>query len=168
MVTSVTPTSGTVGTTVTITGSGFQSVQGSGSVHFTNASAATVVSWSDTQIVTQVPAGALSGAVSVFPRNSVSSNKDVAFNMPNPVVTGLVPAVGPGGTQVQVNGTGFGATRGSSPITIGNASATVVSWSDTQIVALVPMTIGNSSAVQITQGGVPSNANVYFTVPRPL
>ena len=87
--------------------------------------------------------------------------------MPNPTVTGITPTSGPGGTQVQVNGISFGATRGSSSIAFGGVYATVVNWSDTQIVALVPMTVGNSTPVQVTEGGVPSNASVYFAVPAP-
>ncbi|MBZ5523622.1 MAG: IPT/TIG domain-containing protein [Acidobacteriia bacterium] len=36
--------------------------------------------------------------------------------MANPVVSGLMPASGPAGTQVQINGTGFGATQGGSTV----------------------------------------------------
>ena len=166
-ITSLSPTSGIIGTTVTINGSGFQSAEGIGSVAFADGHAAPILSWSDTQIVVQVPSTAISGAVSVQANNSDQSNQNFAFTLPNPLVTGLVPSHGPAGTQVQVNGTGFGATQGSSTIAFGTVSATVVSWSDTQIVALVPNGVGNSSPVKVTEGGILSNTNVNFTVPVP-
>jgi RHS repeat-associated protein len=166
-ITAISPASGTVGTNVTITGSGFQAATGSGWVSFNGTSAGTPVSWSDTQIVVAVPAGASSGAVKVTANSGQVSNQEFVFTTPNPVVTGITPAVGPGNTQVQVNGTGFGSSQGASTITIGSAAAPVVSWSDTQIVATVPMTVGNSAPVQVIEGGVACNANVYFTVPAP-
>jgi RHS repeat-associated protein len=163
---SITPTSGIVGTTVTIAGSGFQSSTG-GHLFF-NGTVATVTNWNDAQIVTQVPAGATSGGISVTADNGAASNQDVLFTLPNPTVTAVAPASGPGGTQVTVSGTGFGASRGSSTIAFGGASASsIVSWSDTQIVALVPSTAGSSSPVQVTEGGVAGNTNVYFTVTSP-
>lgn len=166
-ITSLSPTSGIIGTTVTINGSGFQSAEGIGSVAFADGHGAPILSWSDTQIVVQVPSTAISGAARVQVNNSDQSNQDFAFTLPNPLVTGLVPSHGPAGTQVQVNGTGFGATQGSSTIAFGSASATVVSWSDTQIVALVPNGVGNSNPVKVTEGGILSNTNVNFTVPTP-
>jgi hypothetical protein len=56
-ITSVTPMSGVTGTPVTISGSGFGAAQGSGQVWLGTASGV-VQSWSDTQIVAQVAAGA--------------------------------------------------------------------------------------------------------------
>src|SRR5262249_24668659 len=50
---SVSPTSGVVGSQVTVTGSGFQGTRGSSTVYLGNLPA-NVVSWSDTQIVATV------------------------------------------------------------------------------------------------------------------
>lgn len=55
---------GAVGDTVTVTGSGFEDSQGSGSVTI-NGVEATIVSWSDTEIVINVPEGATTGDVVV-------------------------------------------------------------------------------------------------------
>ena len=60
-ITGISPTSGTVGTNVTISGTGFGS---SGSVSF-NGTAAPIVSWSATTVVAQVPAGATTGPISL-------------------------------------------------------------------------------------------------------
>jgi hypothetical protein len=58
------PSSGAVGTSVTIAGSNFGSTQGTSTVTF-NGTAATPVSWSATSIVAPVPAGATTGNVVV-------------------------------------------------------------------------------------------------------
>jgi IPT/TIG domain-containing protein len=58
------PTSGAVGATVTITGSGFGSTQGSGAVRF-NGTTATASVWSALSITVTVPSGATSGNVTV-------------------------------------------------------------------------------------------------------
>jgi RHS repeat-associated protein len=162
-VASISPSTGVVGTQVTINGSGFQSTVGSSSLRI-NGTSATVNSWSDTQIVATVSSGTTTGAVKVTV-NSIASNQNVQFTIPNPVINGVSPSSGPVGTQVQVNGVGFGATQGSSAITFNGQAATVSSWSDTQIVATVPATI--TGVLVVTEGGVSSNSNIYFTVPAP-
>ena len=80
-ITSVSPTSGPAGTTVTITGTGFGASQGSGTVVIGGVSAP-VVSWNNTQIVVIVPGGALTGPLGVQ-QNSVPSNP-VNFIVPSP------------------------------------------------------------------------------------
>src|SRR5260370_19296491 len=94
-----------------------------------------------------------------------------------PQVRGVSPASGQVGTQMQVNGSGFGDTQGTSTVAFGYptpgnpgqftyATAAVISWSDTQIVAVVPSaaTVG---PLKVTVGGVSSNTNIYFSVPAP-
>lgn len=64
LVSSVTPDAGMAGDNVSITGSGFGAQQNGSTVTF-NGVAATVQSWSDTSIVTTVPAGTTSGPLVV-------------------------------------------------------------------------------------------------------
>src|SRR5207245_475999 len=63
-VTSLAPTSGPVGTSVTITGTNFGATQGASTVKF-NGTTATPTSWSATSIVAPAPAGATTGNVVV-------------------------------------------------------------------------------------------------------
>lgn len=163
-ITSISPSSGPIGTQVTINGSGFQVAQGSNSIHFYGGSAPTINSWSDTQIIATVSNSTTTGPVNVSV-NGVSSNQNIVFEVPAPVVTGIVPSRGPIGTQVQINGSGFGATQSDSTIVFANTAATVVSWSDTQIIATVPPVF--TSAAKVTVGAVASNSNIYFTIPPP-
>jgi hypothetical protein len=86
-ITSVSPTSGAVGTAVTVKGTGFGSTQGTSTVTF-NGTLATVTSWSATSIGTSAPTGATTGNV-VVTVNGVGSN-GVLFTVSG-VVTGACP-----------------------------------------------------------------------------
>jgi RHS repeat-associated protein len=68
-VSSVSPSSGPVGTTVTVTGNGFGSTQSDSVLTFDGASDATIVSWNNTQIVAVVPVDASTGPVTVTVAN---------------------------------------------------------------------------------------------------
>ncbi|HEX8837413.1 MAG TPA: DUF4038 domain-containing protein [Candidatus Acidoferrum sp.] len=72
-ITSLSPTSGPVGTSVTITGTNFRATQGSSTVTFYNNQTAAVSSWSATSIVVTVPTGAATGNVDVTV-NGIASN----------------------------------------------------------------------------------------------
>lgn len=63
-ITSFTPTSGPIGTSVTITGTGFDATPANNTVQF-NGTAATVASASTTSLTVTVPTGASSGTISV-------------------------------------------------------------------------------------------------------
>jgi hypothetical protein len=85
---SITPTSGTAGTVVTVTGSGFGTSQGSGIV-WVGSTAGSVVGWSDTQVLASVASNSLSGVVKVQ-QNAVWSNA-VTFTVPGNFTTGVAP-----------------------------------------------------------------------------
>jgi len=65
----------------------------------------------------------------------------LTVNMPlapaPPILTGASPTSGGAGTQVTITGSGFGATQGSGTVWLGSTLGSVVSWSDTQVVANV-------------------------------
>lgn len=72
----LTPNGGPPGTSVTLTGSNFSATQGGSNVTFNGAPAA-VTSWSDTQIIVTVPAGATTGPVVVTVSGVVSNNDHI-------------------------------------------------------------------------------------------
>jgi hypothetical protein len=72
VMTSLSPSSGAVGTAVTISGQGFGNIQGDRVVTF-NGTVATATSWSETSVVVTVPTGATTGSVLVT-RGSLVSN----------------------------------------------------------------------------------------------
>jgi uncharacterized protein YjdB len=158
-ISSVSPTSGIAGTQVSITGSGFGNAQGRGTV-WLGTSPGAVVSWNDTQILARVASGSGSGFAQVQ-QNGASSNS-VPFTVIAATITDFSPYTGPPGTQVTINGSGFGATQGSGQVWMGTAAGIVNSWSDTQVVATVAAG-STSGPVKILQNGVWSN-QFGFTV----
>jgi hypothetical protein len=81
-ITSLSPTAGSAGTIVTITGSNFGAAQGTSTVTF-NGTAAAPASWSANSIVVPVPAAATSGPV-VVTVDGVASN-GAAFTVKPPI-----------------------------------------------------------------------------------
>jgi hypothetical protein len=159
-VTGISPTTGLPGTPVTISGSGFGAVQGSGQV-WLGTVPAVVDSWSDGQVIANVGAGAASGNAEVL-QNGVMSNA-VPFTINLPHISGITPNSGGAGTVITIDGNGFGATQGSGNVWIGNMFGVVTGWSDNQIVASVASN-AVSGIAKVDQNGIWSNA-VTFTVP---
>ncbi len=159
---SLSPTSGAVGTSITISGTNFGATQGTSTVKF-NGTAGTPTGWSATSITVPVPTGATTGNVIVMvagvPSNGVNFTVSAA-TAPN--ITSLNPTAGAVGTSVTITGTNFGATQGTSTVSFNGIAGTPASWSATSITVPVPTgaTTGN---VIVTVAGVPSNG-VNFTV----
>jgi len=158
--TSLSQTSGAVGTLITITGSSFGSTQGASSVKF-NGTLATPISWSDSSITVTVPAGATSGLLLV----TVWGRPTGAFFtvVPGPVLSGLSPSLGKAGSSITISGGNFGSTQGSSTINFNGATATPTSWSSSSIVVPVPYG-AITGPVTVTAAGVQSASAIFVVV----
>jgi subtilase family serine protease len=82
-----------------------------------------------------------------------------------PMITSLSPTGGPAGTSVTISGSQFGFNQGASTVTFNGVSAGVNSWSNTQIVAIVPPG-ATTGPVIVTVNGRASNGPT-FTVGSP-
>ena len=83
-----------------------------------------------------------------------------------PTITGISPSSGPIGTNVTISGSGFGATQGSSAVSLNGTNATIFTWSDTSIVAIVP--IGSTSGqFSVTVNGQPANSSSFTVTALP-
>jgi IPT/TIG domain len=160
-ITSVTPNSGAVGTSVMIDGTNLGAAQVTSTVTF-NGTAATPTSWSGTSIAVAVPSGATTGNVVVTVNGVASNGVSFTVTAAAPSITSLSQTSGPVGTAVTITGTNFGTTQGTSTVTFNGTAATPTSWSGTSIAVAVPSgaTTGN---VVVTVNGVASNG-VSFTV----
>lgn len=141
IITSLTPTSGTAGTSVTIAGAGFGPTQGTSIVAF-NGAVATPTNWSPTSVATSVPSGATTGNVIV-----------TVGGIPSNGVNFTVPGTGSGGgnvSLVQHNSIDAGAASSSSLAF--NANNTAGNWTAVCIRA------GNSGQVISVSD---SNGNAY-------
>src|SRR5690606_28416726 len=96
-------------------------------------------------------------------------NYDSSVTLPSlnapPTIASVSPTSGVAGTVVTVNGSGFGASQGTSSLAFAGLTAAPTSWNDTTITATVP-TGAVSGPVVVTVSGAPSNG-INFSVPPP-
>lgn len=128
------PTSGVVGTSVTISGSNFGSSQGTSTITF-NGVQASVTSRKTGSIAATVPTAATTGSVVVTVGGTASNS--VTFTV-TPVISGLSPTSGAVGSSVTISGSGFGSSQGSNTVTFNGVSASTTGWTASAITASVP------------------------------
>lgn len=162
--TSLAPTAGAVGATVTLTGSFFGAAQGPSTVSFAGTGAS-VVSWSDATITATVPPGAASGSVLVRVNGLDSSPLSFSVLSP-PTLTSVSPTTAAVGSPLFLTGQHFGASQASGQVRINGLAAPVVSWSDTRINAVVPPG-ALSGPVSVFAHGVSSNGVLLSVAPAP-
>jgi uncharacterized repeat protein (TIGR03803 family) len=148
-------TSGIIGTQVGTLGQGFTS---SSVVKFGGVRASTIVLTGSTFITATVPAGALTGAVTVT-TGSTTLTSSRAFKV-LPTITGFTPPSGPVGTPVTITGTGLTQTT---KMAFGSKAAAFTVNSDTQVTATVPAGAITATIHVTTKGGA-AVSKTKFTV----
>lgn len=151
-ISSISPTHGAPGNSVTISGSGFFGVT---NVQFTSGVSATFGVNSDSQIVTTVPSGAVTGSIQVQKPSAIFPNSST-FTVDS-TLTSFTPTFGGVGTSVTLTGVGF---TGATAVAFNGTSASFTVNSDTQITTTVPSgaTTGIIS-VTCTGGTISSGSN---------
>jgi C1A family cysteine protease len=155
-----TPTSGPVGTVVTVSGSGFTGLTG---VSFGGVNATTYSAASATQLTATVPAGALDGQIAVS-TGAGSGSSAAAFDVTvpvsgGPVISGFTPVSGVYRTTVVVTGSGFsGATR----VTFNGRSSYFVASSPTQIKTSVPYGATTGLIAVTTRAGTGYSLAMFY------
>lgn len=166
-VTSVTPSSGHIGNTVTIAGTNFGATQDASTVTF-NGTAATPVNWSDGSLTVPVPSGATTGSVvvTVFGGASNGSTFTVTVVLPG-TISGTITRAS-GGSAIS------GATVQAIQAGIMTSTATTAADGTYAITNLAPATYavrvlasGFSSALQSTgvSSSTTSTVNVALSQP---
>ena len=159
-----TPLSGAPGTSVTITGAGFDDLSPATDVDF-NGTAALFAVDSDTQITATVPIGATTGPISVTDAEGGSSSA-IDFTVtpaPPPTVDAFVPISGPEGTSVTIAGSDF---TGATGVEFNGTAATYTVDSDAQVTATVPVGATTGPISVTTPSGTGTSA-IDFTVTPP-
>lgn len=178
---SVTQAGGSIGDTVTITGTHFGATRNGDIVYFTDSTGSTTVaaassdyiSWGQTQIEVKIPYGAADGPVAVsIGGNGVTSIDEIDYN--EPTITDIDPTedyVQNG--YITITGTDFGpapSSGGSSTSVYFGATAAQTgdfdesNWSTTQIVVKVPAAAtGMSVNVHVSVAGN-NSGNSSFTI----
>jgi RHS repeat-associated protein len=152
---SVSPTTGTVGTQVTITGSGFGTTQGSSTV-LLNDAAVTISSWSATSIGITLPTGATSGALVVSVAPSMNDSNPVTFTVTSqPLGSGWLDS------DVGSVGAAGSATLASGVFTVNGAGSSIGGTADGFHFVYQPLTNSGSIVARVvstsalyTQAGV--------------
>lgn len=155
-ITSLSVTSGSVGATVNIIGTGFATSSGN-NVKF-NGSTASFTVWNSTLITVTVPAAATTGNVVVTVSGTASNG--MAFTV-LPHITTLSPNSGLIGTWVTIAGTTLGTSTGSS-VTFNGITATTKNWTSTSITAVVPS--GATTGSVVVHSGTQISNSVTFTL----
>ena len=169
-ISSISPASASVGSSVVINGTKFGTSRWNSSVTFNGVSATTFTNWTDTSMTVLVPYGATTGPVVVI-SNGMAASAGFTFTVSTtkPQVTGLSQTQGPPLMGFVISGDGFGAPADSSAVTLNGAPLSVVKasdwtplWTNTSITVQVPSGAATGDVV-VTVGGQPSNG-VLFTV----
>src|SRR5579872_529453 len=137
-----------------LNGSGFNPSQGTGYVDLANSSRVPVVNWASGQIEITVPYGTYPGNATVSQNGTWSQAVQYTFPTPNLASvssspTSNVPLM-PGGIAY-LTGSGFGAQQytGSGVYLQNSSNVPILKWTDTQIIARVPVgTITGNAYVQ--------------------
>lgn len=165
-ITAFTPASGSVGTTVTITGTNFSATSANNIVKF-NGTVATVSAAMGTQLTVVVPAGATSGNISVSVNNASATSVDefTVISDGSPAVTlgGFSPSSGAVGSSVTLTGTNFSATAANNSVTFNGISAVVTGATTTQLTVTVPLG-ASTGKIAVTVNGNTATSAENFTV----
>jgi streptogramin lyase len=162
-ISSFTPTSGAVGTEVTLTGTGLSTVFSAtiGGVGVLEAGFL-----SDTQLILLVPSGALSGPITVTNPNGTATSA-TSFtvtgggNPSAPTISSFTPTSGAVGTEVTLTGTGLSTVFSA---TIGGVGVLEAGFlSDTQLILLVPSG-ALSGPITVTNPNGTATSATSFTV----
>jgi hypothetical protein len=165
-ITSISPTSGTVGTVVTITGTNLKDPENLGAIEF-NGTGAPAITESATQIETKVPSGATTGDILVY-SGGVPARSQTFTVIPGPQLSSISHNYGAPGAVGTITGTNFGATQGSSRLVVNGAAASPSSWSNTSLTFAVPSgaAVGAGNII-LTVEGTASNSLAFTVVPVP-
>jgi IPT/TIG domain len=164
------PSSGIVGSTVTISGTFNSTVTG---VRFNTSSLVTPTNASTTSATAVVPAGATTGRIHVYTAagQATSATNFTITPVPAPTITSFTPTFGPTGTSVKITGTNFsgtvsGASFTTSSVKFNTTSATTFHVdSATQITATVP-TGATTGKITVTTPGGTATSPTDFTVSK--
>jgi manganese oxidase len=168
-VTGISPTSGSTagGTSVTVTGTGFNTAAGGTLIQFGATAASNVSCASSTSCTATTPAG-VAGQVDVGVtanglQSAVTPADQYLYVVPPPVVGFVQPSSGPatGGTSVTITGTAFSSTPGATTIQFGSNAATGVSCSSTTVCTATSPAGTGTVHIIVTVDGVASTPNAF-------
>ncbi len=152
------PSSGSVGTSVTITGTGFT---GATAVAFNGTSTSFTISRS-TRIKAIVPSGARTGPITVTTPSGTATRSGFTVTGSAPTIGSFSPSSGSVGTSVTITGTGF---AGATAVAFNGSSASFSVNSSTRISATVPSGAGTGPITVNGPGGSATGVGSFTVTP---
>jgi RHS repeat-associated protein len=166
IISQVNPNSGVAGTPVVISGNNFGATQGSSTVTFNGAPAASISYWSNTNISAVPPSNATTGPVVVVENSVTSTSTNNIFTVANPAIGSISPPAAAPGAIVTISGSGFQTNSYQTiQVLFNGVLYTPNQYGPTSVIAEVPNN-ASSGPVTVVVGGVTSNS-VSFTVEQP-
>ena len=159
---SIAPTSGKVGSTVTLSGTGFSTTSSQNTVKF-NGTTATVTNATATSLTVTVPTGATSGNVTVTVNGKTSAgiHFDVAATL---TVISYDPASGNVGTPVVITGSGFDSNPSVNVVKFNGVAAQVTEATATTLKVTVPNG-ATTGTITVGVGGDFAEGPVFTVTP---
>ncbi len=149
-ITSIIPTSGIAGTSVTITGTNFDATASNNTVKF-NGTAAVVTNATATSLVVTAPVGGSTGTVTVATSGGTATGPVFIYLLP-PTITSISPTSGAAGISDTITGTNFDPVAVNNTVKFNGVAATIISGSATSLVVTVPA-LGSTGVVTVANGG---------------
>lgn len=164
---SISPSTGAVGSEVTISGQYF-GAQNSGTYVTFNYTTATIKSWNNNSITCVVPefSNTQSGAVSVIVwLDAYRYSNSYSFNLTQPQITGVNPSSDNIGARITITGQAFGNTHGT--IAVDGITAQIISWSENSVQFRIPKIYSGAGykTITLTTGGRQANSSLNVAAP---
>jgi YD repeat-containing protein len=166
-----TPPSGTIGSTVTVFGSGFGASASENTVAF-NGTVATITSATQTALTVRVPVGATTGTIAVTNATgsaTSSSNYMVLSSSSAPGIASFTPALGTRGAVISITGINFQTRARDNRVAVGGQIAEIVSDASSPTSTLmrfrVPSTTASGRIEVTTQFGRALSSDEFFALP---
>ncbi len=171
-ISSVTPSSGPIGTAFTLLGPGFGAYAGANTQVLIEGATAALSVWNDAKIVGTIPGALTPGMKNVVVRRvsgaGISESAPAAFEVTGMSVAQIAPSSGPIGAPFTITGSQFGVYAGANTrVKFGGVAAPLSVWNDTTITGTIPaLPAGTADVVVERQQGasVASSTISSFTV----
>jgi hypothetical protein len=165
-----------VGAQQCATGTAFGASQGSVIVNGTTVPAASIASWTNTQVCFVMPSAVGAGTATLQINNGAGPGNTASFTVAAvPTVSSINPITANAGAQLTITGAGLGQAQTNSQVQLINGSTGalgsmgIVNWTNTQILATVPSGLqAGSYGVYIKTEGLTTYSGQLSVVSGPV
>ena len=157
------PSGGSAGTTVTIFGSGFDTVAANNIVKF-NGKPATVTAATANSLTANAPADVATGKITISNANGLAtSNADFVVGIAAaPTITGFTPTMGSSGTVVTISGSNYQLNKTDNKVSFGNSFVPVSSVTSSSLQTSPPASaVSGKISISTPYGQAISSSDFY-------